>query len=130
MTATAAMRTILRRMIAEPTIATYSDNALDDYIEAGPLHDDEGNASGDSGWTAVYDLNAAAADIWLEKAAGLTEDTYDVQVREEDVAAGGDYNTLWEGRSEIGRHALRMNRHYAARRAISTVAVTPLDDED
>ncbi len=59
MTATAAQIAQLRRMVAEPTDATYDDMALAGYIEA---HD-----RGEAG----YDLHAAAADIWEEKAAAL-----------------------------------------------------------
>lgn len=59
MAATAAQIAQLRRMVAEPTGATYTDEALAGYIEAHGL--------GEAG----YDLHAAAADIWDEKAAAL-----------------------------------------------------------
>jgi hypothetical protein len=87
MTATAAMRAELRRMIDEPTTTTYSDNLLDDYIERYPMMDERGvepyyydtstsppTQVAVSAWYPSYDLHAAAADIWAEKASGHAED--------------------------------------------------------
>ena len=83
MTATAAQVTLMRRMIAEPTVTTYSDSDIRGYIERYPLMDGLGNVPYvesettpgtleiNADWIATYDLNAAAADIWAEKAAAL-----------------------------------------------------------
>ena len=117
MAASAADRTALRRMVAEPTSATYDDNALDIYIEAHPLYDADGNAPDESGWTAVYDLNAAAADIWIEKAAALVGSTSHYQTSRSGPPHPGE--------SELYDNAMQMHRRYAARRAIGSVGVVP-----
>ena len=69
MSATAAMIARVRRMVAEPTTATYDDAAITGYIEAYPTLDGEGREPDHSDWEPIYDLHAAAADIWEEKAA-------------------------------------------------------------
>src|SRR5687768_10463524 len=61
----------LRRMVNEQTQETYSDDELASYLEAWPLVDSDGLTTGDNGWTEAYDLHAAAADIWEEKAAAV-----------------------------------------------------------
>jgi hypothetical protein len=58
----------LRRMIAEPTTATYSDSLLSEYIGKYALTDSEGYEPDDTSWTPTYDLNRAASVIWYEKA--------------------------------------------------------------
>ena len=58
----------LRRMIAEPTSTTYSDDDLEDIIEGHSVLDSDGYDPEEDDWTATYDLNAAAAEIWEEKA--------------------------------------------------------------
>lgn len=72
-----AMLAELRRLVAEPTTTTYSDALLTTYLEKYPCIDafgeepldSEGEANED--WIATYDLRAAAADIWEEKAVGV-----------------------------------------------------------
>lgn len=88
MSATAAQIARLRRMTAEPdTAGTYDDDAIAGYIEAHPVRDAQGrepyerlsdgrlSATLNDLWTDTYDLNAAAADVWDEKASALTEET-------------------------------------------------------
>jgi hypothetical protein len=62
-----------RRMVNDPAseTATYDDTTLNEYIEAHAVIDDDGYEPDESEWTETYDLNAAAADIWQEKAAAL-----------------------------------------------------------
>lgn len=82
MAATAAMIAELRRMVDEPTEATYDDELLTTYIERYPLTDERGvdpyyyDTSTDPptqvatvGWYPTYDLHAAAEAIWGEKAS-------------------------------------------------------------
>jgi hypothetical protein len=84
MAATAAQRSRLRRMCGlAADDATYDDDVLDDYIEAYPLLDENGEQPYtwssatppaqvvNTNWVATYDLNAAAADVWDEIAAGI-----------------------------------------------------------
>lgn len=85
MAATADQILQLRRLAAEPTPDTYDDVALAAYIEAYPLLDAEGEVPytwdtsssppaqvASAGWIPTYDLHAAVADIWEEKAGALT----------------------------------------------------------
>ena len=87
----------LRRLVAEPTADSYSDADLADAIEHHPL---------DGGG---FDLYAAAAEVWDEKAAVYAQD-YDF------AADGGDYK-----RSQAHDHALKMARLYRARRLARSV---------
>lgn len=85
MAATATQIAQLRRMVAELTLDTYDDVTLAGYIEAYPLLDAEGEVAytwdtssspptqtANAGWIPTYDLHAAAADVWEEKAGALT----------------------------------------------------------
>ena len=64
----------LRRMVAEPTSATYSDALMADYIGKYPIIDDSGYEPDDADWTPTYDLPAAASAIWYEKAMAYVGD--------------------------------------------------------
>jgi hypothetical protein len=67
----------LRRKVNEPTTTTYSDALLTTYIEQYPHIDQFGEEPLDEwgleniDWTPTFDLNAAAGDIWEEKAGAL-----------------------------------------------------------
>jgi hypothetical protein len=74
MAATARMIELLRRMTAEPTADTYHDAELAKYIETYPVLDSEGHSLDSEDWDPSYDLQAAAADIWEEKAALFAEE--------------------------------------------------------
>lgn len=82
MAATAAQIAQLRRMVAEPGVAPYTDALLIGYIGTYPLLDERGQEpytwetstqpptqEANDDWIPTYDLHAAAADIWEEKAA-------------------------------------------------------------
>ena len=105
----ASLITQLRRMIAEPTTTTYSDAVLSEIILAHPLIDSSGNFPDEDDWTATYDLNAAAADVWDEKAAGLASD-YDFN------ADGASFS-----RSQAYEQASHMARKYRSRRSAVTI---------
>jgi len=121
MTATAAQIAQVRRMVAEPTTDTYDDAAITTYIEAYPLVDERGEVpytwdtstspptqDDNDDWVDTYDLHAAAADIWDEKAATLSA-RFDVRVD------SGSYS-----RSQAFEHALAQSRYHRARRKPST----------
>lgn len=59
----------LRRMVSEPSEDTYTDELLTEYLQLWPLVDNNGRDYNNENWTEGYDLFAAAADIWDEKAA-------------------------------------------------------------
>ena len=112
----------LRRMIAEPTSNVYTDDDLESYIESYPVMDANGidptyldfsttppTATERDDWIPTYDLNAAAAEIWEEKAAAL-QDKYDF------AADGGSYH-----RSQAYEQACSMAGKYRSR----SVAKTP-----
>ena len=107
--ATAAQIAELRRMCAEPTTATYSDVTLAAYIERYPLTDARGQES------YTYDLHAAAADVWNEKAAALAH-LYDFS------ADGGSYT-----RSQRVAQAQAQARYHLARRNLNTIRLTMAD---
>lgn len=73
-------------MVNEPTATTYSDYDLSQYIEARSVRDARGVDSVDwdyttlpptqtisPDWIPTYDINAAAADIWDEKASAVAD---------------------------------------------------------
>lgn len=105
--ATAAQIAEMRRMCAEPTTATYSDVALAAYIDRYPLTDARGQLT--------YDMHAAAADVWNEKAAALAH-LYDFS------ADGGSYS-----RSQGVAQAQAQARFHLARRNLNTIRLTMAD---
>lgn len=130
MTATAAQISQVRRMVAEPTTTTYSDTAIQGYIEAYPLRDERGQEpyswllanpptqQANPLWIATYDLHAAAQDIWDEKAA-LLAGNFDF------TADGAAFS-----RSQAHQQAQAQARYHAARRKPRPVwsHVWPVED--
>lgn len=126
MGATAAQVAQLRRMTDEPSSSTYTDTALEDLIESYPLMDERGvvpyyydesttppSPVYNTGWIPTYDLNAAARDIWDEKAAAIAEDfTFS--------ADGGSYN-----RDEKYQHYKSQSRYYNSRRSPRSITLRP-----
>lgn len=124
MAASAAQIARLRRMVADDAY-DYGDADLAAYIEAYPLLDASGyepyprladgrpSATLNTLWTPTYDLAAAAADVWAEKAA----------------ASAGDFDTSADGQSvalsQAHAHAKAMQRYYAARRRVAAVRLRP-----
>lgn len=122
MAATAAMAAKLRRMVDEPTETTYDDDLIDDYIERYPLLDVLGTDPQDvdftttpptiseaDEWIPTYDLNAAAADIWEEK-AGAVADEFDFK------ADGGSYT-----RSQKEEKYLGKSRFHSSKKSAKTI---------
>lgn len=63
----------LRRMVNEPTdVNGYDDDTIAAYISSWKAFDSEGRSFDENDWTETYDLHAAAADIWEEKAATVS----------------------------------------------------------
>lgn len=125
MTASAEQVARLRRMVNEPTTETYSDEIVAEYIERYPLEDgrgeypwvesetNPGTLEENPDWTATYDLNAAAADLWAEKAA-ITAQDFDFE------ADGGKYT-----RSQAYRQCMQQSRYYRSRRSVKTITQRP-----
>jgi hypothetical protein len=125
MTATAAQILQVRRMTNEPDDeGTYDDEAIAAYIEAYPLVDENGEAprvpdeltgemEENPDWTATYDLHAAAADIWDEKAAVVAGD-FDFS------ADGGSYT-----RSQAYQQMMQSARYHRSRRSPKTIEQVP-----
>lgn len=124
MAATAAMVARLRRMVDDPNddAGTYDDDALEGYIEAYPLLDVLGTDPTEVSysttpptiterdeWIPTYDLHAAAADIWEEKAAAIAEE-FDFK------ADGGDYS-----RSKKYEQYMSKARFHNSRRSAKTI---------
>lgn len=108
----------LRRMVAEPTQDTYSDATLSAYLERYPLPDALGAQPADSAWLGSWDENAAAADVWQEKAAAFASD-FDFS------ADGGQYS-----RSQVHKQMLDIARSFRARRktGVLVLQVQPRPD--
>jgi hypothetical protein len=122
MTATAAMILQVRGWTNEPDDTTYDDDAITVFIERYPLLDERGEEpySWDTStepptqeendiWLPTYDLHAAAADIWDEKAAVVAVD-FDFS------ADGGQYS-----RSQVVQAFERQARMHRARRRPGTI---------
>lgn len=134
MTVNAAHIAEVRRMVAEPDgSGGYTDAVLATLIEKYGLVDKYGQSStylqmpGSAAtsavendnpmWIPTYDLNAAAAQIWEEKAAAVAAD-FDFD------ADGGDYK-----RSQKHYQFLAQARYYAARRSPQTITLLKYPDE-
>jgi hypothetical protein len=126
MAATSEQIDRLRRMVAETSPSSaYTGAILAGYIERYPLLDELGNEPTVAGpttpvtmianddWMATYDLNAAAADVWAEKAAALATE-FDFS------SAGANYQ-----RSQAYQAAMQQSRYYRSRRAASTIRQWP-----
>lgn len=120
----------LRRMVNEPDETVYTDDLLQEIIEKYPVIDELGTApyywdySGgvpakvqNTAWVETYNLNAAAADIWEEKAAILAE-------RFDFTADGGSYN-----RSQAYIHAYDMAKYYRGKSGIKSIRLLKSPDE-
>jgi hypothetical protein len=107
-------------MIDSPTDTPYTDEILAQYIEQYPVIDDAGKESGDADWTPTYDINAAAADIWEEKAAAVQK-YYDFN------ADGGSYS-----QSQLHETAMDKVRYHRARQraVVKQVFKAPSENVD
>jgi hypothetical protein len=124
MSASAAQIREVRRMVAETTTATYMDVDIAAYIERYPLIDENGeeprepsDSTGlmiaNADWTSSFDLNAAARDIWAEKASTLAD-------RNDFSADGGSYSL-----SQQYQQAMAQARYYGARRRVTSIRLWP-----
>ncbi|HEX9923241.1 MAG TPA: hypothetical protein VGD99_11315 [Anaerolineae bacterium] len=108
----------LRKMIGEPTEATYTDDDLGLRLAQEPVKDLAGTTSFyldelqlppvlrlNTNWLPTYDLNRVAAEIWLEKAAACPSDQHDFSTD------GSSFS-----RSQIYDHYMQNYRTFNARR--------------
>lgn len=121
MAPTTAQIAELRRMVDEPTETTYSNSVLADYIAKYQLPDELGEQpytwdtstspptkDANEDWLPTYDLNAAAADIWAEKASSVAEDfTFS--------ADGGNFS-----RAQVYEHYMKQARYYRGKRSMKS----------
>lgn len=120
----------VRRMVAEPTEDTYSDEVIATYIEKYPHIDEQGEypytlssdlppeQEANDSWIPTYDLHAAAADIWEEKAAVPAQD---FDFSEDSV---GSYK-----RSQVYEQYMKQCRYHRARRMPSTATLIKAPEE-
>lgn len=126
MAASAAQIVQMRRMTGETTTANYLDIDIQSYIETYPLIDPRGEEpytwdtstepptkEDNDNWIETYDLHAAAADIWEEKAAVVAS-------RFDFMADGGNYS-----RSQEYEHYMKQARYHRSRRSFGTITTTP-----
>ena len=113
---TAAMISEVRRKTNEPTTAVYIDALITSIIEKYPHLDEWGESPFDDDgvanpeWTATYDLNAAAGDVWEEKASTVAS-KFDFN------ADGGSYT-----QSQQYEQYMKQCRYFRSRRLPSTSA--------
>jgi len=101
----------LRRMIVEPTEATYTSVDLWGMIEESSVRDSEGRAPGSNSWVATYNVFQVASDIWAEKAGAL--------VMQHDFSAdGGKFS-----RSQMHAHAIKMSQYYASKSKVTSIRI-------
>jgi len=126
MAVTAAQIAQLRRMVNEPTATVYTEGVLSEYIARYPMLDERGEKpytwetttspptqEANDDWIPTYDLAAAAADIWSEKAAAPAED-FDTNADGASLA-----------RSQAYEQAMKQARYWRSRRAAGTVTLYP-----
>ena len=119
MGASADQIAIIRRWVSEPLTTTYSDTLLTAIIEKYKLTDAAGfdptlpDGTTNTAWTETYDLHAAAAQIWEEKAA-TNSNKMDFRVE------GGDFKA-----NQLYENCMKMARYHAARRAIKAIRIEP-----
>ena len=118
----------LRRLVGDTTL-TYTDVLLTAYIEKYPHLDEQGEEpyelSGslppahivNEEWIPTYDLHAAAADVWEEKATAFVGQ-YDFS------ADGGNYS-----RSQAYEQCMARVRYHRARRMPMTARMIKSPDE-
>lgn len=113
----------LRRKINEPDETTYDDTLLETIIEKYPMIDERGiepyywtisgvgvpEKTANTAWIATYDLNAAAAEVWQDKAA-LYAGRFDFK------ADGGDF-----AQSQEFVHAKSMAAFFGGRISSRTI---------
>lgn len=116
----------IRRMIAEPTTTTYTDQVLREWLARYALVDRNGIEpqylaqysppiyADNTDWIATYDFNAVAADVWAEKASSLAS-RYDFR-----DDRGQDFK-----RSQGYQQALAQSRYYRSRRASGHIQLKP-----
>lgn len=107
----------LRRMVAEPGTATYTDTLLVTAISNYPLPDVTGEwpllttGSANTDWTATYDLAAAAADVWDEK-TNVFVDAFDFTAdgatfhKSQVYAQYAKEARKWRSRRSLGSHTM------------------------
>ena len=130
MSATAAQIAQVRRMVNESDDDTYDDDAITVYVESYPSIDERGEIpwtwdtltepptkDENENWLPTYDLNAAAADIWTEK-AGIVAVDFDFD------ADGGKYS-----RSQVFQQYAGLARYYGARRRPGTITLHKMPKE-
>lgn len=122
MAATAAQIARVRAMVAEPTADTYDDDDIQSFIDGHPLLDENGEeptyldfttepptVTDNDDWIDTYDLSAAAADIFEEKAA-LWMEKHDFS------ADGASYS-----RAQVFDMLKKQARYYRSKRSMKTV---------
>ncbi len=95
----------VRRMTAVATDdTTHTTAVITAWIEKYPQTDEESRDPDESNWTVTYDLNAAAAGIWTEKASAVAD-------KNDFAVDGSSYKC-----SQKYEKFMKQARHYASRR--------------
>ena len=65
----------LKKLTASSEEPALTDTEIDELLAASGKADAEGNGPSSEGWTPTYDLNSAAAEGWMIKAARSANST-------------------------------------------------------
>ncbi len=95
----------LKKMTAWTSEPTLTEAELNEVLVAAALPDSEGRLPGDVGWVPTYDMNCAACNAWMIKAARAAALT------EVDPPGSGIVT------SRVFENCRAMARTYSARRA-------------
>lgn len=95
----------LKLMTAWDVEPTLTGEELEDLLGSASKEDASGLAPGDDEWEPTYDLNRAAAHVWLVKAARASAT---VEAASEDTG---------NATSRVFRNCLAMARFFSARRS-------------
>ena len=98
----------LKKLTASAEEPTLTDAEIDELLAASSVIDREGNSPGSESWSQTYDVNAAAAEGWMIKAARSASTTET------------DPNSL-DVTSRIFENCIRMAKLYSRKRAGSVI---------
>ena len=100
----------LKKLTASSEEPVLTDAEVDEVLAASGVADAEGNGPASEDWTPTYDVNAAAAEGWMIKAARAASTT---ETDPDSLAVT----------SRVFENCVRMARLFSAKRAVS-VSVT------
>ncbi len=97
----------LKALTAWETEPVLTETEVEDILENAAVTDAEGNAPSNDDWTPTYDINRAAAEAWLIKAARASAST-EIDPPESGIVT-----------SQIFENCIKMSREFKAKTTVS-----------